>query len=155
MPLHLMPVRDLMTQAVVTIYADQVIADAAQVMEEHNFRRLPVLDTDDCLVGLVTSTDILEADTATRVLNSYEPGVEKNWLTVADIMTRDVVTIAPDATIGELAELMVEHRINGVPVVEPHQAYARREHLVGIITEVDIFAALAAAWRAENALPQD
>lgn len=150
MLLHRIPVRRLMAQTVITIDPEASAVDAAQVMEEYGVRRLPVLDADDCLVGLVTATDILEADTAHRVLNSYEPGVQADWLTVGDIMTREVITIAPDASIGELAALMLAHKIDGVPVVEPHAQFPRREHLVGIITEVDIFRALAQAWQAEH-----
>jgi acetoin utilization protein AcuB len=153
MDLHRLPVRALMQVAVVTIGQDEPVADAAQVMEEFNYRRLPVLDDDDCLVGIVTDSDVLEAETANRVLNSYEPGVKSSWLTVADIMTREVITIGPDATVGELAAKLVKHKIGGVPVVEPDPRFPQREQLVGIITEVDIFTALAEAWRAEQAQP--
>lgn len=150
MLLHRLPIRELMQTTVVTIYQDQLAADAAQVMEEFNFRRLPVLDDEDCLVGIVTATDVLEAETATRVINSYEPGSKSEWLTVADIMTREVITIDPDATVGELAAKLVEHKMSGVPVVEPDPRFPKREQLVGIITEVDIFLALANAWRNEQ-----
>ncbi|MEX1018377.1 MAG: CBS domain-containing protein [Litorilinea sp.] len=153
MSLHRLPVRALMAQSVVTIYQDQLVADASQAMQEFNFRRLPVMDEDDCMVGMVSAADILEAETASRVFNSYEPGTRANWLTVADIMTRDVITIDPDATVGELAARLVEHKIDGVPVVEPDPRFPRRARLVGIITAVDIFGALAEAWRAEQVQP--
>jgi CBS domain-containing protein len=53
-------------------------------------------------------------------------------LTAQDIMQKDVVTIGPDATVRELAELMAEHKISGVPVVD-----AERK-LLGVVSEGDI-----------------
>jgi acetoin utilization protein AcuB len=110
-----------------------------------------VVDDDDCLVGIITDSDVREADAAGRVLNTYEPGAEDEWLTVAEVMTREVVTIHPDATIGELAACLVQYKVGGVPVVEPDAHVAKRLHLVGIITETDIFTMIADAWRAETA----
>jgi acetoin utilization protein AcuB len=69
---------------------------------------------------------------------------------VADIMSRDVVTIMPDATIGELAVLFMNHKIGGTPVVEPDPHYKNRMRLVGIVTETDIFRMIASAWQADK-----
>ena len=104
-------------------------------------RRLPVVDDEECLVGIVTDADVLEAETAGSVRSSYEPGVEVEWLTVADIMTNDVITIGPQATVGELALTLIEHKIGGVPVVEPQAEGAGlcAVQVIGIVTETDIF----------------
>jgi acetoin utilization protein AcuB len=125
------------------------MADAAQVMDEFGIRRLPVVDDDDCVVGIVTDSDVREAEAADGARSAYEPGLEAEWLTVADIMTREVITIIQDATVGELAGLFVEHKIGGVPVVESVAEFPKRQHLVGIVTETDIFNMIAAAWRGE------
>lgn len=149
--MHRIHVRTLMKPNVITIHPEQLVADAAGLMQEYKLRRLPVVDDDGCVVGIITDSDVREAETAGRVLNSYEPGVEDEWLAVAEVMTRDVITIHPDATVGELAALMMRHKIGGVPVVQPHPTYPKRAHLVGIVTETDIFAMIAAAWQAETA----
>jgi acetoin utilization protein AcuB len=69
---------------------------------------------------------------------------------VSDIMTRDVITIEPDATVGQLVMLMIEHKIGGLPVVQPG-ASSKQLELLGIVTETDIFQMLADAWRQEEA----
>lgn len=148
--MHHVLVKQIMQRSVITIHPGALAADAAQLMEEFKIRRLPVVDDTDCLVGIVTDADVLEADTADRVLNNYEPGAETAWMSVADVMTREVVTIGPDATVGELAIQFMEHKIGGVPVVEPSSAYANRLQLIGIVSETDIFRLIADAWRAEQ-----
>ncbi len=149
--MHRIPVRQIMTDTVITIHPEELVADAAQLMEEFELRRLPVVDDDDCLVGIVTDSDVLQAEAAGSALRNYEPGVEAEWLTVADIMTREVVTIGVDATVGQLATKMIEHKVGGVPVVEIFPHAANNEHLVGIVTETDIFQMIADAWAREAA----
>ncbi|GAB4539522.1 MAG: CBS domain-containing protein [Thermodesulfovibrionia bacterium] len=53
-------------------------------------------------------------------------------LKAKDIMTRDVITIRPDATVEELARLLIEHKISGVPVID------ESDRLIGIVTENDL-----------------
>lgn len=149
--MHRIPVRQIMRTPVHTIHPEAHVADAAQLLQDRNLRRLPVVDEHNDVVGIVTDSDIREAETAGRVLNSYEPGVEERWLAIADMMTREVVTIAPDATVGELAIILMQHKVGGVPVVEPDPHHPQRRLLVGIVTETDIFRMIADAWRAELA----
>ncbi|MCB0070584.1 MAG: CBS domain-containing protein [Caldilineaceae bacterium] len=149
--MHRLFVREIMQTSVITISPEELVVDAAQVMEDFNIRRLPVVDDDDFLVGIVTDTDILEAETADSVINSYDPDAPTEWLSVADIMTPDVITIAPDATVGQLAQLFLEHKIGGAPVVEPDARFPKRVHLIGIVTEMDIFQMIADAWERELA----
>ena len=152
--MHHLHIRDVMTSPVVTVGPEALAVDAAQLMEEFGVRRLPVVDDEECLVGIVTDADVLEAETAGSVRSSYELGVEVEWLTVADIMTNDVITIGPQATVGELAITLIEHKIGGVPVVEPQAEGAGlcAVQVIGIVTETDIFSIIADAWRAETAV---
>lgn len=148
--MHRIPVRQIMKTSVITIHPEDLIADAAQIMAEFNIRRLPVVDEDDCLVGIVTDSDVREAEMAGTVLNSYEPGSSTAWITVGDIMTREVITITAEATLGELVTRYIQHKIGGVPVVEADPRYPKRDHLVGIVTETDIFTMIAEAWERET-----
>jgi CBS domain-containing protein len=149
--MHRIPVRQIMRTPVYTIHPEAHVADAAQLLQDHNLRRLPVVDEHNHVVGIVTDSDIREAETAGRVLNSYEPGVEERWLAIADMMTCEVVTIEPDATVGQLAIILMQHKVGGVPVVEADPHHPQHRLLVGIVTETDIFRMIADAWRAELA----
>ena len=144
-------VREVMQTSVITIGPEQLVVDAAQLMEEHGIRRLPVVDTmdDEGLVGIITDSDVREAETADSVLNAYEPDADQEWLAVADIMTREVVTIGPEASLGQLAQLFLDERIGGVPVVVPAPDNPHRLQVVGIITEADVFRLIADAWTVE------
>src|SRR5580765_497562 len=53
-------------------------------------------------------------------------------LAAADVMTKDVVTVAPDQPVREIARLLQQHRISGVPVVDEHR------HVIGIVSEADL-----------------
>lgn len=150
--MHRIPVRQIMHAPVITIEPDALAVDAAELMEEHNIRRIPVVDEDGFLVGIVSDSDVLEAETAESLRSTYEPGVEEDWLAVSDIMTREVITIGPDATLGELVCTMLEHKVGGVPVVEPDPTHPKQVRVVGMITETDIFRMIADAWRAEEQL---
>ncbi len=151
--MHRIPVRQIMQTSVITIHAEALVPDAAQLMEEFNIRRLPVVDDAGCLIGIVTDSDVREVEMAGSVLNNYEPGLEAEWLTVGDIMSRDVITIQATATVGELAAKLAKHKIGGVPVVESDPQQPKCLHLTGIVSEIDIFTMLAAAWHAENGQP--
>ena len=148
--MHRVLISQIMQRSVITIQPTALAADAAQLMAEFTIRRLPVVDEQACLVGIVTDTDVLEAETADQVLNTYEPGAETQWLTVGDIMTRDVITITADATVGELAQRLMEHKVGGLPVVEVDPHACQQQRLVGIVTETDIFRLIAEAWQAEQ-----
>lgn len=141
--MHRIPVRDVMNKSVVTIDPESLAVDAAQKMEESNIRRLPVVDEDGCLVGIVTDSDVAEAETAENILSSYEPDADTEWLVVEDIMTRDVITVGPDYSLGQLSATFMEHKVGGVPVVEPlspdRSGPSCPQKLVGIVTETDIF----------------
>jgi len=152
--MHRIPVTAIMQQPVITIHPEAAVTDAAELMEDRNIRRLPVIDDNDCLVGIVTDTDVLEAETANSVLSSYERAANEEWLTVSDVMTREVVTIDLHSTLGELTIQLMAHKIGGLPVVEADETHCNQQRVVGIITETDIFRMIADAWRAEVAAGQ-
>lgn len=117
-----MLVRSRMSQPAVTIREDADFQHALALMQEKRLRRLPVLDAQDRLVGIVVERDLLMA--ATRFVATH--------VELADFMTHNVVTATPDMTLKQVANMMLELRIGGLPVVE-------NGAVVGIITESDIF----------------
>lgn len=149
--MHRIRVHQIMHTPVITIHPEALAADAAELMKVRKLRRVPVVDENGYLVGIVTDADVREAEAAESIYSHLEPGIEEEWLAIADIMTRDVITIQPDATVGQLVMLMIKHKIGGIPVVQPHAAFPNRLELVGIVTETDIFEMIAEAWRQEEA----
>ena len=133
-------VKDWMTADVITVEASTGVMDADQVMRDHGIRRLPVVENGR-LVGIVTYGDIREArPSAATSLNTWEMNYLLSRLQIKEVMTKDPVTIKPDAIMGEAASLMLQNRISGLPVV------ATEGDIVGIITESDIFRMVAHEW---------
>jgi CBS domain-containing protein len=94
------------------------------------------VDEDGMLVGIITSSDIrLAMPSDEEALRKFEVSALINAVEVDTIMTRDVITTTPDATLNQAAKLMLQHKVGALPVVE-------NERLVGIITDSDIFRAL-------------
>ncbi len=99
-------------------------------MMEQNVRRLPVV-WQEKLVGILTYGDIREAKPSdANTLSIYELNLLLDHLLVKAIMTPDPLCVSPNATIGDAAQIMLEHKFGGLPVVE-------NERLVGLITETD------------------
>jgi acetoin utilization protein AcuB len=123
-----MIVRKHMTAPPITIPRDTDFKAAMGLMQKHRIRRLPVVDDRGVLAGIVAERDLLVA--ADRYLSSP--------VDVAQIMTRQVVTVGDTTPVVVAATLMIERKIGGLPVVD-----ASRK-LLGIITETDLLKALAA-----------
>jgi acetoin utilization protein AcuB len=129
-----------MTKDVITITPDMPVIDIAKLMADHKIRRLPVLDADGKLLGLVSSQDVLHAFPAD--VNPFALAAGKAPLsnvskaTAADLMVINPTTVAPETPIEEAARLMCDQKIGALLVI-------RKEHLQGLITESDIFRAFA------------
>jgi acetoin utilization protein AcuB len=118
-----------------TIGPDALVEEAFSVMQRANIRHLLVVESDD-LVGVVTDRDLRrppseEADVA-NVSELYRLGDE---LKVRDVMTEDVLTADPNDHTAGAARIMVENKINCLPVVA-------EQKVVGILTSTDLLAAL-------------
>ena len=134
-------VKDWMSRDVITAVPTLGLLEAQALMRENNIRRLPVVENGR-LVGVVTYGDIREArPSAATSLSTWEMNYLLASLNLAEVMTKNPKAISPEATIGEAADLMLTHRISGLPVV------AGDGSLVGIITESDIFRMVAHQWR--------
>lgn len=126
-----MRVRDLMTRKLHTVHPEDSLAKAVDVQRRERVRHLPVVDDAQMLVGIVSDRDIKRAMPSLLSGTSqseYEQILEET--TVSRIMTRDPVTIAPDATVRHALEILLDKRYGALPVVEDAA-------LVGIISETD------------------
>ena len=120
--------RDYMVTEVATVYPNDTISHARNLMLERGVKRLLVVDKEGKLVGILTLRDIV------RILSSRR--VPWKWRSLEDsligtYMTKDPVTVTPDTTIYEAAKLMIELGISGLPVV-------RSNSLVGLLTKTDL-----------------
>lgn len=128
-----MLVRERMTRHPVTISPDTSINEALDIMRREKVRRLPVLDKRGKLVGIVLEKDLLYASPSPATsLNIYELHYLLSKLTVAEVMSREVITVDEDTPLEEAARIMADNQIGGLPVM-------RGDQLVGIITETDLF----------------
>lgn len=128
-----MLVSDLMTRDPVTVTDKTPIDDALSLMRDKKVRRLPVLNAKGELVGIVAEKDILYASPSPATsLSIHEIHYLLAKLTVAEVMTKKVFTIAEDTPLEEAARVMADNRIGALPVMSDKK-------LVGIITETDIF----------------
>ncbi len=128
-----MLVYERMSRHPITVTADVPIDEALKLMRDSKVRRLPVVDKKGKLVGIVSEKDLLYASPSPATsLSIHEIHYLVSKIKVADVMTKDVITVGEYTPLEEAARIMVDHKIGGLPVV-------RNGTLVGIITETDLF----------------
>lgn len=124
-------VRDLMTSEVVTLRADENVSSFRDVLYDHGFRHVPVVDVEGNLVGLVTERDLLRnvlTDQADVPISVREETMYSTQ--IGDIMVQDVQTVEPEDLLPHAAQIMLENKFGCVPVTDGAL-------LVGILTESD------------------
>jgi len=128
-----MKVGQRMTRNPITITPDVTAPEAQAIMRREKIKRLPVLDNNRRLVGIVTSLDLIHASPSPATsLDIYEMHYLLSKLHVENVMTKNVITVTEDLPIEEAARIMADNKISGLPVM-------RGDILVGIITESDLF----------------
>jgi CBS domain-containing protein len=145
---------EIMTRDVITVREDDTIETAMCLMARNNISGLPVVDENDRLVGIITETDVLLKDKIKvpyprmalfglftvpddLLENAYR---DARGLLVGDVMKKKVVFFYEEDSVNDIAETMVEHKINRVPIV-------RGGKVVGIISRADIVRAMARQTR--------
>jgi acetoin utilization protein AcuB len=130
-----MLIKDWMTKDPVTITEDTSMIKAIHIMKERRFRRLPVV-TLGRLVGMVTDRDLKEAaPSKATTLDVHELYYLLAELQVKEIMSHNPLSVSQDDTVEHAAQVMLDHTISGLPVVDAHGK------VVGIITQSDVFRA--------------
>ena len=122
-----MLVRECMTANPIKVHPESDPLAALGLCKSARIRRLPVVDAEDRIVGIVTR-NMLEQFLA----KAPSPGVMKRQHSVEQVMVSPALTVSPEYPLEEAARLMVVHKIGSLPVVDQGK-------LVGIITETDIF----------------
>ena len=126
-------VRRWMSSPALVVDESMPLPDVRQRLTQQRIRRLPVVNQAGQLVGIVTEGDINRvSDSHITDVRDYSLYHRVADLPIGEIMTRTVVTVTPDTSIMDVARLLLDHRIGGVPVVEDGR-------VIGMITESDLF----------------
>ncbi|HKG02800.1 MAG TPA: CBS domain-containing protein [Conexibacter sp.] len=146
-------VADIMERDPVTVTPEDTVETLLRTLREHELPGVPVVNGGGRCVGIVTESDLVLVDEEEDLrlplhidlfggtvflgrLKPFEDRVKKAIAsTVADMMTEDPATVAPDTDVHDAARLIAEHRHNRLPVVE-------HGRLVGVVTRLDVLEAL-------------
>ena len=127
-----MLVKERMSQPVITVKPELPIMEAMNLMKQENIRRTPVIDSGR-LVGIISDKDLLNASPSDATsLSVWEINYLLSQITVKEVMTREVITVEESTPIEEVARIMADNKIGGVPIM-------RNGRVVGLITETDLF----------------
>jgi CBS domain-containing protein len=146
---------DVMVNAVITVKPDATVQEAAQLMLAHRVSGLPVVDDSANLIGIISEGDLLRRAPEGTWPKAWGPPPRRGWAKllmapeesdteyvaqhdrkVSNVMTRDVVSAVPEASITDVAALLVHHRIKRVPIIQDGR-------VVGIVSRANIVEALA------------
>jgi len=149
-----MLVKEIMTEAPITVTASTEIIQAAKLLLDHRINGVPVVDDAGKLVGILCQSDIIAQQKKLPVpslfsfldgyinlssMKNLDKEVRKIAATaVLDAMTPNPVTVGPDSSIETVATLMVDHNFHTLPVVE-------NGLLVGVVGKEDILRTLVPA----------
>ena len=144
-----MQASDVMSRSVVTARPETDLAEAVKLLAEHDVSALPVIDAENNLVGILSEADLIRRveigtekhrswwlEAATGAATLAREYAKSHGEKVAEIMTSDVVSVAEDAPLSEIAALLERKRIKRVPVVKDGK-------LVGIVSRSNLIQALA------------
>jgi CBS domain-containing protein len=147
----IMKVKDFMTKDVISCPINATLKEAAQIMSEHRISALPIVEEENHLVGIITTTDFVgkEIDiphalvSIKRLLGQdyHNIDVEEIYkkaskLMVSDVMSSNPMAISPDQAINDVVNNMIASNHKRLPVVENNK-------LLGIITRKDLIKAFA------------
>ncbi len=140
--------KDIMEKKVISVDGNMLVEEVAKILVKNKISGVPVIDEKKQVIGIVTEADLLSKEKEPRFpsyieflgsiiyiegVQQYEEDLRKLVASKAkEIMTTPAYTVEENATIEEVAALMVEKRINRVPVVNINS------ELVGIISRADM-----------------
>jgi len=116
-------VRDAMTTNPRTVQRDASVMEAARIMEQADVGSIPVVDTAEILVGMVTDRDI--------AIRAVAAGLDPRQTKVGDIATENISPAYPDEPLDEALEQMAYRQVRRLPVIED-------DRVVGILAQADM-----------------
>jgi CBS domain-containing protein len=149
-------VEEVMTRSVTTVHPDTPLAEVVEKLLDKDYTALPVVDATQRVVGMVSDTDLLtrgDMELSLSLKKAVDPELARVLLarlrqskrTVAQVMTREPVTIGPQARLSEAARVMSKKGLKRLPVVDTDK------RLLGILGRLDILTTLAAGYLPQQA----
>ena len=121
-------VREIMTTDVITVRPHATVDEVARLLFNRHITGVPVVDENDCVVGIVSEFDV----------------ISKNGKTAADIMSRDPISVHEETPAEEVAHLLTTRRVRRVPVISEGR-------LTGIVSRADLVRLFAMTrWSCED-----
>ena len=143
-----MQVQDIMTKQVLTVQPDTTVREVAEILVSHKISGVPVVDSDNKLVGIVSEGDLMSKEILPEPpaelcilgaviyydgLREFRDAFQRMAANTADaLMTKKVVTVKADADVSDVARIMRDKHIKRVPVLDDDG------HLIGIVSRQDI-----------------
>lgn len=147
-----MKARDIMEIDVITVPPDKPVKEVAKLLVQHDVTAIPVVDKDGTIMGIISEEDLIyrlahphlppHIELLGGVIYLENPFEMKHELkkltaiTAGEIMTDKVLTVTGNAEIEDVATMMIENNVNGIPVVKEGK-------IMGIVTRHDIVMTLA------------
>jgi acetoin utilization protein AcuB len=125
-------VRERMSKNPATVKPDDGLKDAIWKMEHGHFRHLPVVDEREKLIGMVSDRDIRLIRPSLAFTTKEEAAVQVWSISVQQAAVFDPISVKPETSLREAAELMLRWHVGGLPVVDDH------DKVVGMITYTDM-----------------
>ncbi|HRB73171.1 MULTISPECIES: CBS domain-containing protein [Flavobacterium] len=137
---HRVPVSSIMTKNVVKLNVSDDLTKAELLFKKNNIRHIPVV-RGSVIVGMLSYTDLLRISFVDAVDDDDEivDTTVYNMFTIEQVMAKKLVTISPDSTIKEAAEILANKEFHALPVVEG-------DLLVGIVTTTDLIKYLVSQY---------
>jgi len=136
-----MRAKDVMSDGVMSVDASATVFEAARLLVNTHVSAMPVVDDQGFMVGILSEADLIKHTGGIAPTDQSDEEGAANALAdakarrVTDVMTKDVVTAGEDATLREIADLFLKHRIKRVPIL-------RDRSVVGIVSRIDLLQAL-------------
>src|SRR3989344_2132776 len=149
-------IKDVMVKNVISVGPETALIKAAQIIMEHGFDGVPVVDEENKLVGILTDYDLIEKSSSIhlptfqkilenlKVLKQDSSEFQKevrevSALKVRDVMNNDPLTLEPETSFEEMVKAFREHqRVNPIPVID------KNKKVVGVVSRFDVLKPLQA-----------
>jgi len=133
--------KDIMSEHVIVIRPDRLVRQVSHLMMRDRVSGFPVVDENECLVGIITMTDLFSMINKTaahhQVDEFYRQLPEFQLLPIEKVMSKKVITIGPETRLPEIIKILVDENVHTFPVVEGQK-------IIGIVSRHDILNAIYA-----------
>jgi CBS domain-containing protein len=121
-------IEDMMTRHPHCLAPSDSVAQAQQLMHQHEIRHIPIVDPLNLLIGILSQRDILRAQDSSLLHATSNDDIL--CAPISELMKKNIISVSPKAGLKESALFMQKHKVGCLPVV-------KKGELVGIITDSD------------------